>query len=85
MCSCLSKQDDECSQAMKQAFKESLKRGARSYEKIQSVAHAYVSKHKCSLQEAVYQVTPELWLRKVFPGVLYANNNIPENDVETDI
>lgn len=22
---------------------------------------------------------PELWLRKVFPGVIYANTNIPEN------
>ena len=24
---------------------------------------------------------PELWLRKVFPGVLYANSNIPEKSV----
>ena len=28
------KQEDECSQAMKQAFKESLERGAGSYEQI---------------------------------------------------
>ena len=44
---------------------------------MKSVAHAYSSKRECSLQEAVYQVMLELWLRKVFPGVLYAKSNIP--------
>ena len=58
MCSYLSKQEDECSQAMKQAFKESLERGAGSYEQVKSAAHAYVSKRECSLQEAVYQLMP---------------------------
>ena len=81
MGSYLSKQEDECSQAMKQAFNESLERGVGSYEQMKSVAHAYVSKCECSLQEAVYQVMPELWLRKVFPGVLYANSNIPAKRV----
>ena len=32
MCSYLSKQEDECSEAMKQAFKESLEKGAGSDE-----------------------------------------------------
>ena len=81
MSSYLSKQEDECSQAMKQAFEESLEIDAGSYEQMKSVTHAYVSKRECSLQEAVYQVMPELWLRKVFPGVLYANSNIPEKRV----
>ena len=49
MCSYLSKQEDECSQAMKQVFKESLE-----------MKSAYVSKRDCSLQEAVYKVMPEL-------------------------
>ena len=48
---------------------------------MKSVAHAYVSKRKCSLQEVVYQVMPKLWLKKVFPGVLYANGNIPKKQV----
>ena len=30
------------------------------------------------MQEAVHHCLPELWLRKVFPGVIYANTNIPE-------
>ena len=77
VCRYLSKQEDECSQAMKQTLKESLGKGAGSYERMKSVAHAYSSKCECSLWEAVYQVMPELWLRKVFPGVLYAKSNIP--------
>ena len=68
-CSYPSKQEDEYFQAMKEAFKESQERGVGSYEQMKSVAHAYVSKCECSLQEAVYQVMPELWLRKVFPGM----------------
>ena len=40
-----------------------------------------MSKRECSIQEAVYQVMPELWLRKVFPGVLYVNSNIREKRV----
>ena len=30
------------------------------------------------MQEAVYHCLPELWLPKVFPGLIYANTNIPE-------
>ena len=77
MCSYLSKQDDECSKAMKQVFKESLEIGTGSYEQMKLVDHANASKRECSLQEAVYHVVSELWLRKVFPGVLFANSNIP--------
>ena len=45
MCRYLSRQEDECSQAMKQAPKESLEKGAGSYEQMKSVVHAYSSKH----------------------------------------
>ena len=45
---------------------------------MKSVVCAYVSKRECSLQEAIYQVMPEIWLRKIFPGVLYVHSNIPE-------
>ena len=31
-----------------------------------------------NVQEAVYHCLPELWLPKVFPGVIYANTNIRE-------
>ena len=60
MCSYLSKQEDECSQAMKPAFKESLGSNVGSYAQMKSVTHVYVSKRECSIQETVYQVMPEL-------------------------
>ena len=41
ICTYLYKQEDEYSQAMKQALKESLEKGAGSYEQMKSVAHAY--------------------------------------------
>ena len=30
------------------------------------------------MQEAVYLLMPELWLRKVFPRVIFPNSNMPE-------
>ena len=68
---------------MKQAFKESLKSGAGkwSYGQIKSVAYTYALKCESSLQEAVYQVMPELWLQNAFPGVLFTNSNIPEKPI----
>ena len=66
---------------MKRAFKESLEKGAGSYHQMKPVAHTHLPKRECSLQEAVYEVMLDLWLRKVFPGVLYANINIPEKHV----
>ena len=41
ICSYLHKQENEYSQAMKQALKESLEKGTGSYEQMKSVAHAY--------------------------------------------
>ena len=43
------------------------------------IAQAYDSKRECILQGAVYQIMAELWLHKVFPAVLFANTNLPEN------
>ena len=48
---------------------------------MKSVVHPYVLKRECSLQQAVDQIIPELWWRKVFPEVLYVHSNIPENRV----
>ena len=77
----LSKEEDECSQAVKQAFRETLEKGASYYEQMKTIAHAYSSKRECSLQEAVYHIMPELWLRKVFPTVVNVNSNIPEKRI----
>ena len=41
MCNYLFKQEDECSEAMKHAFKEFFESSAGCYKQIKSVAHAY--------------------------------------------
>ena len=46
---------------------------------MRSVARAYATKRECSVQEAVYILMPELWLRRTFSGVIFANSNLPEN------
>ena len=45
---------------------------------MKSAATAYATTGEVSVQESVYLVLPELWLRKVFPGVVFTNSNIPE-------
>ena len=45
---------------------------------MNAIAKDYATKKKCSVQEAVYLVMPELWLRKTFPKVLFLNSNIQE-------
>ena len=43
------------------------------------ITRAYSSKREYSVQEVVYHIMLELWLRKVFLAVLFANTNLPEN------
>ena len=78
MCKYLSKAEDECSNAMKQAFQEAREMNCSKYEEMVKIAKAYASKRECSVQEAVYHVMPELWLRKTFPKVQFMNTNLPE-------
>ena len=63
---------------MKQAAKEALSRNKLHYEKIKSIFRRYATKRECSFQEEVYLVMPELWLRKIFPKVIFFNSNLPD-------
>ena len=78
MCSYLSKPEDTCTQAMRQALDESLENKSSNYEQVRAIAHAYATNRECSVQEAVYHILPELWLWKTFPGVRFANSNTPD-------
>ena len=40
---------------------------------MKTIARVYSSNRERSVQEAVFHCLPELWLCKVFPGVIYAN------------
>ena len=45
---------------------------------MKNILKAYTSNRECSVQEAVYNILPELHLRRVFPGVQFVNTNLPE-------
>ena len=79
MCAYLSNSEESCSYAVKQALKISTENKDNNYEQMKGIAQEYASNRECSIQEAVYHCLPELWLRKVFPDVIFANGVIPEN------
>ena len=76
MCSYFSKTENESSIAMKKSLKES--ENLNFHERMRNIALTFLSHRQCSVQEAVYQVMPELWSRKCFPGIVFANTNMPE-------
>ena len=45
---------------------------------MKSVANTYINKRECSIQECLHHILPRQWLRKTFPGVIFAKSNIPE-------
>ena len=78
MCAYLSKTEDSCSNTMKQVLTESIEKRQNNFDQMRAIAHAYASNRECSVQEAVHHCLPELWLRKVFPRVIYAKTNFLE-------
>ena len=45
---------------------------------MKAIGKAYITKRECSVQEAVYLIIPELWLRKIFPRAIFLSSNLPE-------
>ena len=78
MFSSVSKKDNECSQAIRKSVREAVENSLDNHQQMKSVAHAYSSKRECSVQESAYHVMSELWLRKIYPGVIHANTNLPK-------
>ena len=64
---------------MKQDLKISTENKENSYESMKGIPQTYASNWECFVQEAVYHCLPELWLKKVYPDVIFDNTNIPEN------
>ena len=78
MCAYFSKDENEKSEAMKEAVKDAINGKKSDFERIKAIARVHTTKREGSVQEAVYLVMPVLWLRKTFPKVLFLNSNIPE-------
>ena len=64
MCSYFSKCEIESSISIKNAANES--ENLYYQGKIKKLAIPFLTHRQCSLQEAVYQLMPELWLREHF-------------------
>ena len=78
MCAYLSKSEQECSLATIQAVRDAFEKELDNHGQMKSVANVHLNKRECSVQECVYHILPGQWLRKTFPGVIFANSNIPE-------
>ena len=66
MYQCFSKTEDQCSQVMKQAAKEAFEKNMHHHDTMKTIAKAYLSNRECSVQEAVYHISPELKLGESF-------------------
>ena len=62
---------------MKQAAKETKKQNLNVRDAMKKIAYS----RQLSVQEAVYNVLPELWLRKCSPGISFINTNLPNNRI----
>ena len=66
MCAYFSKTESLCLDVMKQALDQSKELESSKYEQMIKLAQAYSDNRELSVQEAVYQLMPELWLKKDF-------------------
>ena len=66
---------------MSEAAKIAKETNLSKFEQMKSISRAYTTHREISIQEAVYHILPELFLRKVFPRVEFANTNLPEDRV----
>ena len=72
----------EVSQSLKQAAKEIKNQNLEVRDAMKKIAYSFISSHQLSVQEeAVYNVLPELWLRKCSPGISFINTNLPNNRI----
>ena len=79
MCAYFSKAEHEISEVMKQEAQNACTMSKSNLEQMKSIAREYATKTEFSVQETVYHVMPELWLRNYSPEVIFANSNLPEN------
>ena len=81
LASYMSKQEDEVSDAMSEAAKTAKEMNLNKFEQMKLIARAYSTHREVSVQEAAYHILPELFLRKTYPKVEFANSNLPEDRV----
>ena len=85
MCHYFLKTEDQCSQAMKQAAKETFEKNLHHHNTMKAIAKAYLSNHEWSFQQAVYHILTELKLRRIFRAAYFVNTNLPEERLQEEI
>ena len=76
-CQYSSKTEDQCSQTMKQAAKETFENNIYHPDTMKTVTKAYSSNRECSVQEAIYDILPLLKPRRIFPAVYFVSTSLP--------
>ena len=76
-----SKSESEVSESLKQAAKEIKNQNLNVRDTRKKLAYSLISSRQLSVQEAVYNILPELGLRKCSPGLSFINTNLPNNRI----
>ena len=81
VCSYFTKDETECSEAIKNAAKEAKQCNLGIRDGLRKIGATFLSTRKVSAQECVYRCLPELWLRKIFPKTVFISTDFSENRV----
>ena len=81
VCSYLTKDETECSQAIVNAAKEARKENISIRDGLNKSGAAFLSTREVSSQECVYRCMPELWLRKIYPATVFVSTDPPDKRV----
>ena len=76
-----SKSESEVSELLKQAAKQIKNQHLNMHDAKKKIAYSFISSRQLSVQEAVCNVLPELWIRKCSPGISFINTNLPNNRI----
>ena len=76
-----SKSESEVSESLKQAAKQIKNQHLNMHDAMKKIAYSFISSRQLSVQEAVCNVLPELWIRKCSPGISFINTNLPNNRI----
>ena len=77
ICSYFSKDENESSEAIRNAAKEARENNLDLPASLRKVGAAFLSSREVSAQECVYRCMPELWLTKRYPATIFVNTNLP--------
>ena len=75
------KSESEVSELLKQAAKEIKNQNLNVCDALKKIAYSFISSCQPLVQEDVYNVLPELWLRKCSPGISFIITSLPNNRI----